>query len=62
MASFYATAQYFVAFLLLDHQPEAFMPFVDDLMGGIDVKMALSKHYGMESTDDIQKQFNKFAF
>jgi hypothetical protein len=60
--SFYATAQYFVAFLLLDHQPEAFMPFVDDLMSGMDVKLALSKHYGLESMDDIRKAFNKFAF
>jgi len=62
VASFYATSQYFVAFLLLDHQPQAFMPFVDDLMSGADVKLALSKHYGLESMDDIQKQFNKFAF
>ena len=62
VASFYATAKYFVAFLLLDHQPQAFMPFVDDLMSGVDVKMALSKHYGLESMEDIQKQFNKFAF
>jgi hypothetical protein len=60
--AFYATAQYFVAFLLLDHQPQAFMPFVDDLMDGMDVKLALSKHYGMESMDDVQKRFNKFAF
>lgn len=62
VASFYATSQYFVAFLLLDHQPQAFMPFVEDLMNGMDVKLALSKHYGMESMDDIRKQFNKFAF
>ena len=62
VAAFYATAQYFVAFLLLDHQPEAFMPFVEDLMDGTDVKMALSKEYGLESTDEIQKQFNRFAF
>ena len=62
VASFYATAQYFVAFLLLEHQPQAFMPFVDDLMEGVDVKLALSKHYGLESMDEIQKQFNKFAF
>ena len=62
VAAFYATAQYFVAFLLLDHQPQAFMPFVEDLMGGMDVKLALSKHYGLESMDAIQKQFNKFAF
>jgi hypothetical protein len=62
VASFYATAQYFVAFLLLDHQPDAFMPFVDDLMSGMDVKLALSEHYGLESMDDIRKAFNKFAF
>jgi hypothetical protein len=62
VASFYATAQYFVAFLLLDQQPQAFMPFVEDLMGGMDVKLALSKHYGLESMGDVQKQFNKFAF
>lgn len=60
--AFYATAQSFVVFLLLEHQPEAFMPFVDDLMNGMDVRLALSKHYGLESMDDIQKQFNKFAF
>jgi hypothetical protein len=60
--SFYATAQCFVAFLLLEHQSEAFMPFVEDLMSGADVKQALSKHYGLESMDDIQKQFKKFAY
>lgn len=60
--AFYATSEYFVAFLLLDHQPQAFMPFVGDLMEGMDVKLALSKHYGLESMDDIQRQFNKFAF
>lgn len=60
--SFYDTAQYFVAFLLLDYQPQAFTPFVDDLMTGRDVKDALSLHYGFSKWDDIQKAFNKFAF
>jgi hypothetical protein len=60
--SFYATSRCFVAFLLLKHPPEAFMPFVDDLMNGIDVTAALSKHYGLAAMQDIQKAFNKFAF
>ena len=38
------------------------MPFVDDLMNGLDVKSAFSKHYGLPTLDEVQKQFNKFAF
>ena len=60
--AFYATAKYFVAFLLLDHPSSAFKPFVDDLMDGADVENALSKHYHLKSMDDVQKQFNEFAF
>ena len=60
--AFYATAKYFVAFLLLDHPPTAFRPFVDELMSGADVTSALSKYYHLKSMDDVQKQFNEFAF
>jgi hypothetical protein len=60
--SFYDTARYFVAYLLLERQPETFLPFVDDLINGIGVKPALSKHYGLATMEDIQKAFNKFAF
>jgi hypothetical protein len=60
--AFYDTAKYFVAFLLLEHPPEVFMPFVDDLMNGQDVESALSKRYGLPTLDEVQKQFNKFSF
>lgn len=59
--SFYDTAQFLVAFLLLDQPPAKFLPFMDDLVGGADVLEAFATHYGLNGLDEIEKQFRKFA-
>ena len=59
--SFYATAKYAVAFLLLEFPPADFLPFVEDLMNDVAPEKALLKNYRLKSMDDFRKRFNRFA-
>ncbi len=61
VTAFYATSQYLVGFLLLDHPPEKFLPFMNDLSRGTDVLPAFAAHYGLNGLDEIEKAFRKFA-
>lgn len=60
--SFYATAKYLVAFLLLDRPPEQFLPFLEDLMDQTEVLAAFGRRYSLYTLDDLEKEFRKFAF
>lgn len=60
--SFYETAKYLVAFLLLDQPPHKLMPFMEQLVTGQDAAAAFAKNYGLNSVEEIQRAFAKFAF
>jgi hypothetical protein len=60
--AFYETSKYLVAFLLLERPAASFLPFMADLMAGVDAPAAFSTHYGFASLEDLDKEFRRFAF
>ena len=59
--SFYETSKYLVGFLLLDKPVSRFSPFMEDMIGEMDAPEAFSKHYGIETLQELEKQFRPFA-
>jgi hypothetical protein len=59
--AFYQTAKYMVGWLLLEHPPEQFYPFLQDVTKGTNALDAFTTHYNLSTLDDIDKEFRKFA-
>lgn len=57
---FYSTAKHVVGFLQLEHPPERFLPFLQDLAGGADVGSALRDRYGYATTAEFASRFARF--
>jgi hypothetical protein len=59
---FYGTSKALVGFLQLGAgKPAAFVPYLNDMAGGMDNIEALQKHYGYASIDALEKDFLKFV-
>ena len=59
--SFYETSKYIVGFLLLDKPPTLFTAFMEDMIDDMAPPDAFLKHYGIETLQELEKQFRQFA-
>jgi len=57
---FYATAKYFIGYLMIRQPPEKFGPFFADLTRQTPLFEALAKHYDLPNQDVVEKEFAKF--
>jgi hypothetical protein len=62
VSAFYETAKYMLGWLLLDQPSQSFFPFLESMAAGDEPVAAFSKHYGLKSVNDIEKEFRKFAY
>jgi len=62
LVAFYETAKYMVGFLLLDRPPEEFVPFMNDLTADESITAAFRRRYGLETIEEVERAFRKFAY
>jgi hypothetical protein len=61
VGAFYAQSVSLCAYLAKEKGPQVLIAFVrDGMRGGYDA--ALQKHYGIRSFDDLERQWNAWAF